>query len=140
VVEVDKIAIDKLFRNSFFNVWPASKVNWLVSENYLQPLYAYLVYGLDPGGLLSNILANDAAAAAAGNSAVDTRGHELWILWTLMRWLAMRAPPDSWGSYDKLDKWMALTNNARRAELIYVGLLPGTFDLIKDPNRGSLWD
>jgi hypothetical protein len=49
-----------------------------------------------------------------------------------MKWLQQRAPSVCWGSYEKVQAWIDLTNDQRRAILEADDLLMSPWDHLKE--------
>lgn len=67
-----------------------------------QALYNYFVHGLEPGGFITAVLANDLLAASAKADHWNKS-----LITQYAKWLAFRAPPGSYGSYDAVRGWLS---------------------------------
>lgn len=67
-----------------------------------QSLYNYFVYGLEPGGFMTAVLANDLHAAATKADHWNTQ-----LISQYARWIFYHAPTGSYGSYDAVRSWLS---------------------------------
>lgn len=108
----------KLTEHSLNHFRDTAHQNNLCSE-YHGPLERYLLYGFAPGGFWTAVLANDFMGAMArshpANSIPDLKNAVNWIVYT---W-----PKTSWGSYQAVDEWLALSDDQRRRVLEDRGLI-----------------
>ena len=106
--------------------------DWGVPEDYFHPLYAHLVWGIDPGDFWRAVLAKDCYG-------VIQRSHPLNDMDALkftVNWITSSWPSDAYGSYDRVAKWQSLSNRDRgetldRHEMILMLKNPAA----GDPNR-----
>lgn len=89
-------------------------------------IFRYLVYGWEPGGFLTAVLANDLyrAATVADIANVD---HLAYVA----KFVVYALPQACYGNYDQIKNWLQLTDQAREEILVAAQLLPDTFELIK---------
>ena len=93
---------------------------WEVPQEYSRPMYDYLVNGWDPGSFYTAVLANDFMSAV-------TRSHpsnRIAELKGLASWISNTMPAAAWGSYDRVQTWLNMSDEDRRtvleqAQLIY---------------------
>ena len=93
---------------------------WEVPQEYSQHVYDYLVNGFDPGSFYTAVLANDFMSAVIRSHP----GNRIDTLKGLAGWIATEMPAAAWGSYDRVQTWLKMTDEDRRvvleqAELIY---------------------
>lgn len=102
----------KLTKHSLNHFRNTAHENALCGE-YYEPLERYLLYGLEPGGFWTAVLANDFMRAMQsshpGNSVPELKNAVNWIVYS---WPAM-----SWGSYDAVKQWLAMSEPQRREVL-----------------------
>jgi hypothetical protein len=108
-----KVSIDRL-HDTFSH--------WKVDEHYFDPMYNYLVYGLDTGRFLRSVLANDCM------SVFNTIHPNLTIqsLKRLCNWIANCLPTQAYGSYHNVDQWINLSEEKRRELLEIYALIYDT--------------
>lgn len=112
-MKLAKVSEDRLF--SSFDYWQ-------VDREYAMPIASYLVHGFDPGSFFYYVLANDFLGAI-------TRSHPMNSIEALKRlanWIENCMPPQSFGSYNKVDKWVDMPASERRTIL-------EKYNLIFDP-------
>jgi hypothetical protein len=88
-------------------------LQWRVPEEMAEPMLNYLYYGFSPGSFYTAVLANDALGAFASSHP----GNRMTDLKALAGWIRDYAPNNSWGGYDTVKEWQALTYEQRRAIL-----------------------
>jgi hypothetical protein len=99
-----------------------------VDEEWAGVLERYCVNGYHPGSFFESVLANDLSGAAH-----RTHPSNQWEeIVKLMKWLQQRAPSVCWGSYEKVQAWIDLTNDQRRAILEADDLLMSPWDHLKE--------
>ena len=91
-----------------------------------EAIFNYLVYGWEPGGFLTAVMANDLyrAATVADIANVD---HLAYVA----KFVVYALPQACYGNYDQIKNWLQLTDQAREEILVALDLLPDTFQLIK---------
>ena len=92
---------------------------WRVPKDFAEPMYNYLVYGLEPGGFFKGWYANDATSIIRSHP-----GNTVEALKDLTKWMMNCAPDAAWGSHDKVNAWLKMDSKTRRRyleefELIY---------------------
>lgn len=92
---------------------------WNVSKDYADPVYNYLVYGYEPGGFFTAVLANDWFGAIQRSHPANT----IDALKAVSSWINEHMPKSCWGTYDKVGKWLDSTDEDRRAVLEKHGLI-----------------
>ena len=90
-----------------------------------EAIFGYLVYGWEPGGFLTAVMANDLyrAATVADIANVD---HLAYVA----KFVVYALPQASYGNYYQVKTWLRLTDQAREEILVAARLLPDTFELI----------
>lgn len=96
-----------------------SMVHWNMPKDYVDPLYNYLVYGLNPGGFFTSVLANDFMMAMARSHPANT----VEALKTVSGWIRSACPEEAWGNYDRVRDWHKMDANQRRACLVNCDLV-----------------
>lgn len=86
---------------------------WDVCNDYAAPMYNYLVHGYSPGSCFTAILANDFAGAILRSHPANT----IAALKSLSGWIRDKMPHEANGSYETVNAWLNLTDDARRAIL-----------------------
>jgi hypothetical protein len=86
---------------------------WHVERDYFQPLYNYLVHGLEPGSFWCAVLENDWCGAIArshpGNSVEALKNATKWIMGV---W-----PAGIYGDRTSVQQWVQRTAEERRTVL-----------------------
>ena len=101
--------LTKYSRNRFLD----SLVHWHIPKDYADPVYNYLVYGLDPGSFFRSVFANDFMMAISRSHPANT----IESLKTVSGWILNACPEEAWGSYAKVDAWHKMEEKQRRAQL-----------------------
>ena len=91
-----------------------------------EAIFGYLVYGWEPGGFLTAVMANDLlrAATVADVENVKRLAH-------VARFVVYALPHGCYGNYDQVKTWLRLTDQEREEILVAAQLLPDTFELIR---------
>ena len=92
--------------------------HWHVPKDFAEPMYNYLVFGIEPGGFLYGWFANDASCIIRSHPANTVQG-----LKDLMKWMINCPPVEAWGSYDRVKTWMRMEPAQRRPLLEQRGLI-----------------
>lgn len=88
----------------------------------------YFMYGIEPGGFGMAILRNDFADAVVRAHPSLTAEH----LRQIARWFYnTRLPADAYGSHEKIEAWVALSDERRREIMEDRGLCPTLFDVLR---------
>lgn len=94
--------------------------DFMVPRNYADPIYNYLVYGLEPGSFFSAVLANDFFDAMdhshPGNSVLSLKNLVSWIH-------SMNGYKLFWGNEKAVKAWLKMPENKRREKLEERGLI-----------------
>jgi len=108
--------IGKYSNNRFLRV----ANSWDVPRDYVDPIYNYLIHGLEPGSFFSAVLANDFFSAMShshpGNSVLALKNLSNWIY-------HMGGYKIFWGSQTAVERWLKMTESARREKLEQLGLV-----------------
>jgi hypothetical protein len=83
---------------------------WEVPQDFADPMYNYMVFGFSPGGCFTAILANDWTRAISSSHPANT----VQALKALTNWIIDVLPVDSYGNYEAVKFWLAITNSERR--------------------------
>jgi hypothetical protein len=86
---------------------------WRVPKEYFDPLYNYLVYGFEPGGFWTSVLANDVMGAMQRSHPAN----QIAALKNTVGWIQDQFPALSYGSYKMVDGWLGFTEQQRRGQL-----------------------
>ena len=95
---------------------------WEVPQEYCQPVRDYLVNGWDPGSFYTAVLANDFMSAVTRSHP----GNHIDILKRLAGWVLNVMPAAAWGSYDRVQTWLNMNDEDRRAVLEQAKLIYDT--------------
>jgi len=93
---------------------------WDVPQEYSQHVYDYLVNGWPPGSFYTAVFANDFVSAMVSSHP----GNRIDPLKNLAGWMLNHMPVQARGSYDRVSKWIGMSDDHRRtvleqAKLIY---------------------
>ena len=93
---------------------------WDVPRDFADPMANYLVYGYEPGGCFTSVLANDFFAAMQRSHPSNT----VEAFKCLVGWINDCMPAEAYSSYNRVSEWIHLHEDTRRAilekyELIY---------------------
>ena len=102
--------LTKYSRNRFLD----SMVHWHIPKDYVDPIYNYLVYGLNPGGFFTSVFANDFMMAMTRSHPANT----IEALKTVSGWITNACPEQAWGSYDLVRAWQSMDPKQRRVHLV----------------------
>ena len=83
---------------------------WKVPQDFADPMYNYMVFGFSPGGCFTAILANDWTRAISSSHPANT----VQALKALTNWILDVLPVESYGNYEAVKFWLAITNSERR--------------------------
>jgi hypothetical protein len=83
---------------------------WEVPQDFADPMYNYMVFGFSPGGCFTAILANDWTRAISSSHPANT----VQALKALTNWILDVLPVESYGNYEAVKFWLAITNSERR--------------------------
>lgn len=88
----------------------SSSEQWMIPNTYLGSLILYLTNGIPPGSFLRAILMNDFHLAIShcslSNAVVDLKN--------ISDWICISFPPESHGSQENVDNWIAMSSKERR--------------------------
>ena len=82
-------------------------------KDYADPIYNYLVYGLEPGSFFRSVFANDFMMAMTRSHPANT----VEALKTVSGWVLNACPHEAWGSYKNVDEWCRMDAKQRRTHL-----------------------
>jgi len=101
---------------------------WHVPQEYAHPLYNYLVYGFQPGGCFTSVLANDWHMAIMRSHPSNT----IPAIKAATGWIHSCVPAQARGSYEAVEAWSRLDSEVRRTVLEQAGLvLPSRTETFK---------
>ena len=83
---------------------------WEVPQDYADSMYNYMVFGFSPGGCFTAILANDWARAISSSHPANT----VQAFKALTNWMLETLPRESYGNYEAVKFWLAITDSERR--------------------------
>jgi hypothetical protein len=86
---------------------------WDVPRDFADPMANYLIYGYEPGGFFTALLANDFFAAIQRSHV----GNNIESLKCLVGWINDCMPPEAYSSYNRVSEWLHLHEHSRRAIL-----------------------
>jgi hypothetical protein len=95
------------------------RTGWPVPTEWQNELYNYVILGLAPGGFHAAVFSNDMMTAAS-------RSHPLneWnAILSMCKWIMNTAPPQCWGSDEKVEAWLRLSKEQRTKICEEQGLL-----------------
>lgn len=87
----------------------------------------YFMYGWEPGSFGMAILRNDFRDAVCRAHPALSAEH----LREIARWFYNVRLPDAYGSNEKIESWMSLTNEQRREIMEDIRLCPTVFDILR---------
>lgn len=88
-------------------------VQWDVPKDYKDALYNYVVYGYEPGGCFTSVLANDFYMAIQRSHPMNT----IQAFKSIAGWINEVVPREARGSYDAVEHWCNLDSKSRRSIL-----------------------
>ncbi len=108
--------IGKYSKNRFLRV----ANSWAVPRDYVDPIYNYLIHGLEPGSFFSAVLANDFFSAMShshpGNSVLALKNLTNWIY-------HMGGYKIFWGNQTTVKNWLKMKESTRREKLEQLGII-----------------
>lgn len=113
------IISDPKFSNTFED-FEFAPIDWQES------IFNYLVHGFSPGGFLTSVLANNLFDAASRSHILN----QVRSIKDICLWITLYAPKESFGSYETVDSWLALTSDQRREILENKQLLSSAWDIL----------
>lgn len=87
--------------------------HWVVDKDFADPMYNYLVYGYQPGGCFTSVLANDFLGAVFRSHPANT----VDAFKRLAGWMTANVPRQAQGSYEAVVYWTNLDSIERRTIL-----------------------
>ena len=103
---------------------------WNLQQEHVESLFAYFVYGFDPGSFFTALLENNMYEAAC-HSHPANRWEDIR---NTCRWIVNSAPRNSYGSQKKVEAWMNQTDDERRKCCEDANILMSAWDMLKEPN------
>jgi hypothetical protein len=82
---------------------------WHVDHEFADPMYNYLVHGLEPGSCFTAVLANDFFNAMVRSHPANT----IEALKAMGKWIRDTVPSEARGSYDAVRHWVSLDESVR---------------------------
>ena len=108
--------ISKYSKNHFMRL----AADWEAPKDYVDPIYNYLIHGLEPGSFFSAVLANDFFKAMQHSHPVNSvnglKNLTGWIRSTMGYGIF-------WGSEAVVKQWLKLTDAERRERLEALNLV-----------------
>lgn len=92
---------------------------WHVPKDFADPMYNYLAYGFNPGSCFTSILANDFYNAIRRSHPANT----IEAFKALAGWIHDYVPQQAHGSYQAVENWTRMDQDARREVLENFGLI-----------------
>jgi hypothetical protein len=92
---------------------------WDVPRDFADPMANYLVYGYEPGGFFTSVLANDFFAAIQSSHPANT----VEAFKCLVGWIGDCMPTEAYNTYNQVSEWCRLPEGHRRAILEQWGLI-----------------
>jgi hypothetical protein len=92
---------------------------WQVPKDFADPLYNSLVHGFEPGSCFTSVLANDFYNAIRRSHPANT----VEAFKSLAGWIHDYVPRQAIGSYQAVENWTKMDQDARRAVLENFGLI-----------------
>jgi hypothetical protein len=86
---------------------------WDVPRDFADPMANYLVYGYEPGGCFTAVLANDFFAAIQSSHPANT----VEAFKCLVGWIRSSMPVEAYGNYLAVKHWLKLEEDDRRRVL-----------------------
>ena len=87
--------------------------DWEVPQEFADSMANYLVYGYEPGSCFTAVLANDFIGAMRSSHPSNT----VVAFKALAGWIHSHVPPQAYGSYDRVQAWLEVDSDERRAIL-----------------------
>lgn len=106
--------------------------HWHVPQDFAEPMYNYLVHGIEPGGFFTGWYANDASSIIRSHPANTVES-----LKDLMKWMLNCMPQEAWGSHPSVKAWLQMESAQRRQILEERGLIYSEEDEIMLTLRGT---
>lgn len=108
--------LGKLSTNRFYH----TALEWRVAFEHAEIMHNYFVYGYQPGGFFTALLANDAFGALSRSHPAN----EIQSLKNLVGWInGMPLRGIAYGSYEAVDNWLTATPDYRRQKLVEANLI-----------------
>lgn len=102
--------------------------NWRVDDEYGQIVKRYILYGMPAGSFFTSVLAGDFFAMSVRSHPMNS-----WpALMKLGKWMLNAAPPECFGSYNKVAAWEAQTQDYRVEQCEKYKLVPTAWELLQE--------
>jgi hypothetical protein len=98
-----------------------------VPDAIREGLWNYFAYGIPAGGFCMHVLNNN-FLGAMGSADHTWNGNSFKHL---AKWITQYAPQQAYGSHEKIQEWMRLTDEERRDIMIELRLRPSVIDILK---------
>lgn len=80
-----------------------------VTDDFIENLHDYYINGWHPGGFFESTLCNDMHRAMCRSHQLnDTKA-----IIGICKWILIYAPPESYGTLEKVNAWIAMTKEQR---------------------------
>ncbi len=116
------------YRKDILNKFGKSFSHFSVSDEKQQVLFDYVVNGMPPGSFFTAVLSNDLFKAAITSHPLNQWGEII----DMCKWIKNMSPYKCWGSAEKVEEWLALTQDQRITICENCGLVATTWDLLKE--------
>lgn len=94
----------------------------------------WVLHGIEPGGFLESVMVNDLFSAAAKSHPANK-----WsTIVELVKWLNFVAPPECYGTVEKMKAWRKLTDEQRMEKCIERGIMPSPWELLSEDKKWTL--
>lgn len=120
--------MDKKFLESFRNYYGGLEV----SDEYLEVIERYVLYGLPPGGMWTSIFANDILSASCRSHPSNDWDQ----LKRVMQWIVRTSPKQCWGSYEAVNEWCRLDAKTREEICSQAGIQTTMWDILSEKELG----
>lgn len=107
------------FHESSINRFKENCGSFHVDIEYIPTTINYILYGLNPGSFFTSVFANDFMTAMLRSHEANT----VTALKHLVTWVLNSAPPETFGSYDKVTAWCDMDDSERRKIVEQHGLV-----------------
>jgi len=86
-----------------------SLTHWRVAKDFADPMYNYLVFGIEPGSFFKGWYANDATSIIRSHPSNTVES-----LKDLAKWMLNCMPPEAKGSHENVAAWLKMGFDKRR--------------------------
>lgn len=98
-----------------------------VPDGIREGLWNYIAYGIPAGGFCMHVLNNN-FLGAMGSADHGWNGRSFK---DLAKWIQQYAPPQCYGSREKIEAWQELTDDERLEIMIELKLRPSVVDILR---------